>query len=68
MIGAQLATDIQGAQNAGIRAVWINRSGKAANGIIRPDWKISCLDELLTILGLERWGGTAGVSPALKNK
>jgi phosphoglycolate phosphatase-like HAD superfamily hydrolase len=68
MIDDRLATDIQGARNAEMRAVWINRSGKAANGIIRLDWNISSLDELLTILGSERWGGTASVSPALKNK
>ena len=45
MIGDRLVTDIQNAQNVGMRAVWINRSGKAANAIIKPDWEISSLDE-----------------------
>jgi putative hydrolase of the HAD superfamily len=60
MIGDRLATDVQGAQRAGIRAVWINRAGGDPDGGIVPDWEISNLHELLPIL----LTGSAGVPPA----
>jgi putative hydrolase of the HAD superfamily len=50
MIGNSLASDIQGAQDAGMQAVWINRSGPVPQAGITPDWEISTLDELNTIL------------------
>ncbi len=50
MIGNNLATDVQGAQQAGLRAVWINRSGKTRDGSIVPEWEISTLDELVSIV------------------
>ena len=43
MIGNSLESDIDGAQKAGMRAVWINRSGAACNKDIHPDWEISNL-------------------------
>lgn len=54
MIGDSLTTDVQGAQRAGLRAVWVNRSGKARRDGIVPDWEISGLDELNSILAAER--------------
>ena len=50
MIGDSLNSDVQGAQEAGLRAVWINRTGKARHDGIIPDWEISSLDELDAIL------------------
>jgi len=49
MIGDRLATDVLGAQQAGMRAVWVNRSGKSGDPEIVPDWEISTLDELMPI-------------------
>jgi putative hydrolase of the HAD superfamily len=48
MIGNNPATDVRGAQQAGMRAVWLNRSGDEVD--ILPDWEISRLDELPQIL------------------
>jgi putative hydrolase of the HAD superfamily len=50
MIGNSLATDIQGAHEAGIRAVWINRTGKPRDNSIIPDWEISGLQDLPPLL------------------
>jgi putative hydrolase of the HAD superfamily len=50
MIGDRLATDIQGALGAGMRAVWVNRSGKERTGPVTPDWEIFGLEELSRIL------------------
>ncbi len=50
MIGNSLTTDVQGAQESGMRAVWINRSGKPRDDRIVPDWEISSLDALDSIL------------------
>jgi putative hydrolase of the HAD superfamily len=50
MVGNNLTTDIQGAQNAGIRAVWVNRSKTIRDAAIVPDWEISSLMELPSIL------------------
>jgi putative hydrolase of the HAD superfamily len=50
MIGDNLTSDVQGAQEAGLRAAWVNRSGRCRDGSIVPDWEISSLDELNPIL------------------
>jgi putative hydrolase of the HAD superfamily len=50
MIGDRLATDIQGAQGVGMRAVWVNRSGREQTGPVAPDWEIPGLEELIRIL------------------
>jgi putative hydrolase of the HAD superfamily len=49
MVGDRLTTDVKGAQDAGLRAVWINRSGRVPENGIVPDWEISTLDELISI-------------------
>lgn len=50
MIGNSLASDVQGAQGIGMRTVWVNRSGKSRDDSIVPDWEISSLDELDSVL------------------
>lgn len=48
MIGDSLERDVQGAHNAGIRGVWINRAGiNTENQDIVPDHEIKSLNELL---------------------
>jgi putative hydrolase of the HAD superfamily len=46
MVGNSLRSDIAGAQGAGIRAIWVNREGKAIGGEVVPDAQIESLDEL----------------------
>lgn len=53
MIGDSLEGDIQGAQQMGICAVWLNRLGRANETDITPDHELESLTDLLTILGLD---------------
>lgn len=46
MVGDNLKADVAGAQRAGIRGIWINRSGMDCDPIINPDAQISSLTEL----------------------
>lgn len=50
MIGNSLATDVQGAHNAGMRTVWVNRAGVPPDPGIAADWEISTLADLDAIL------------------
>lgn len=50
MIGNNLISDVAGAQQAGLRAVWLNRPGIPRNNGILPEWEIDGLDELWPIL------------------
>ncbi len=50
MAGDSLTSDVQGAQRAGMQAVWVNRSRKPRDNSIVPDYEISSLDELRPIL------------------
>lgn len=50
MVGDNLNTDILGSSRTGIKNVWINRHGKDRNGEVVPDYEISHLSELFTIL------------------
>jgi FMN hydrolase / 5-amino-6-(5-phospho-D-ribitylamino)uracil phosphatase len=45
-VGDDLVGDVAGAQNAGIRAVWLNRDGRRKSASIEPDWKMTSLAEL----------------------
>lgn len=55
MVGNSLKRDIAGAQQAGIRAIWINRSGAPCREDIRPDGEMATLASLPDLLGeLER--------------
>ncbi|NUU79835.1 HAD family hydrolase [Paenibacillus xylanilyticus] len=49
-IGDSLTSDVQGAQNAGIQAVWLNRKGKSKPGHIHPEYVCRDLIEVLNIL------------------
>jgi putative hydrolase of the HAD superfamily len=50
MIGNSLISDVKGAQSVGMRAVWLNRSGKIRDDSIIPDWEISSLNQLSSVL------------------
>ena len=46
MVGDSLERDVAGARRAGLRTIWIDRSGAAAAGPIAPDARIRSLSEL----------------------
>lgn len=50
-VGDDLRLDVQGAQQAGLRAVWINRLGAPLEGPVRPDAQVRCLSGLIDWLG-----------------
>ncbi len=50
-VGNSLIDDVQGAQGAGICAVWLNRQGIANDTTIQPDAVISNLHELSDLIG-----------------
>jgi 2-haloacid dehalogenase len=50
MVGDSLTSDIQGGINAGIPTCWVNTFGKKNTTDIRPDYEISSLTELETLL------------------
>lgn len=54
-VGDDLLLDVQGAQRAGLRAVWMNRIGKLNDmpDQVRPDLEASSLDDLLDWLKRE---------------
>lgn len=49
-IGDSLTSDIRGAQNVGIKAIWINRKGKPMPDDISPDHTIANFEELEELL------------------
>lgn len=46
MVGNSVTHDVAGAQSAGIRAVWVNRTGETCPPEIRPDLVVTTLDGL----------------------
>ena len=46
MVGNSLTSDIAGAQNTGIHAIWLNRDATPLTGDIHPDATITSLNEL----------------------
>lgn len=50
MVGDNLMTDIIGANQAGIRSVWVNREGKSPHDSIKPTYEIASLEDLLQLL------------------
>ncbi len=51
MIGDSLNTDIEGAKNAGITTIWLNRNGKVIkDSLLIPDFEIKNLPELFNLL------------------
>ncbi|MCT2536886.1 HAD family hydrolase [Aquibacillus koreensis] len=51
-VGDSLSSDIAGANNIGIKNVWVNRNNRELKGIIKPDYEINNLKELLNIVKL----------------
>ena len=49
MIGDNPVNDVQGAQQCGIKGVWLNRFGATCPEGITPDVEINTLEELLLI-------------------
>lgn len=49
-VGDSLTNDIQGAQNVGIKAVWLNRKQKSIPEHIQPDYILNDFEEMKTIL------------------
>lgn len=45
-VGDSLGRDISGAQQAGIKGVWLNREKRERNGSVQPDHEIESLSEL----------------------
>lgn len=54
MVGDNLMTDIIGANQSGIRSVWVNRENKAPHDSIVPSYEIASLEELLPLLEQEQ--------------
>ncbi len=50
MVGDSLVRDVMGAQQAGLRAIWINRSGDKCGEEVTPDAQIASLSELRDVL------------------
>lgn len=46
MVGNSVTHDVAGAQSAGLRAVWVNRTGESCPPEIRPDLVVTTLDGL----------------------
>ena len=51
-VGDSLKSDVMGAKNVGMPTVWLNREGLPNDTDIRPDYEVTSLTEILTILGL----------------
>lgn len=49
-VGDSLETDVGGARNAGVKAVWLNRDGRENSGGVVPDTEIISLAELATVV------------------
>jgi putative hydrolase of the HAD superfamily len=50
MVGDKLTTDIRGGLATGLTTVWINRNGKTPDPEIQPDYEITHLGELLSLV------------------
>ncbi len=51
MVGDSLSADIQGGKNAGLLTVWFNPENAVNNSAIIPDYEISELKELKSVIG-----------------
>lgn len=57
MVGDSLERDVAGARRAGLRSIWLDRTGRASPGSFAPDARIGSLRELrASVIGLERVG------------
>ncbi len=50
MVGDSLTRDILGAQRAGLKGIWLNRSGNDAAGQVTPDAQITNLNQIPELL------------------
>lgn len=50
MVGNSLKSDIAGAQQAGIKAIWLNRDKKDNDNSVKPDYEITNLSKLQVAL------------------
>lgn len=50
MVGDSLRRDVVGAQQAGLRAIWVNRAGADPRDDVRPDAQIADLSQLRAVL------------------
>ena len=50
MVGDSLTSDIQGGINAGMKTCWVNPTGKANTGSVKPDYEIKSLTQLEALL------------------
>ena len=51
-VGDSLENDVMGAKNVGAHTVWLNREGLPNDTDIQPDYEVTSLTEILTIVGL----------------
>ena len=52
MVGDSLARDILGAQHAGLKGIWLNRSGSDPTDQVTPDVQITSLSQLHEVLSV----------------
>ena len=50
MVGDSLRRDVHGAQQAGLRAFWLNRAGRERELDVMPDAEMTSLRELPALL------------------
>ncbi len=53
IVGDSLTSDIQGGVNAGIRTCWYNPKREKNTGMLKPDYEIRNLDEVLKLTNLQ---------------
>ncbi|MYD50037.1 MAG: HAD family hydrolase [Dehalococcoidia bacterium] len=53
-VGDHIEYDVRGANDAGVRSVWLNRIGESSSSDVRPDLEVTSLSELAdSLLGIK---------------
>ncbi len=53
-VGDHIEYDVRGANDAGVKSVWLNRTGERSSSGVRPDLEVTCLSELAdSLLGIK---------------
>ena len=53
-VGDHIEYDVRGANDAGVRSVWLNRTGESSSSGVRPDLEVTSLSELAdSLLGIK---------------
>ena len=53
-VGDHIEYDVRGANDAGVRSVWLNRTGESSSSGVRPDLEVTSLSELAdALLGIK---------------